>query len=330
MSILEHSHIANSQVSVETSRQQKIDRTKYLLGRTLLYLMLAVGAIIVSIPWFWMISSALKSNAELHQVPITILPEEAQWGNFREALLYDVYVQLRNAGLDINDISFSDMTESMWPKLISNTLIIATLVIFGTLASCSIVAYGFARLRWKGRGLMFFIVLATMMLPTQVILIPQYLIFTKIFGWANTWYPQIVPAFFGSAWAIFLLRQFMLNIPREIDESARLDGCSDLQLYWHIILPLTRPALGAIAIFTFGAVWNDLFTPLLYIRDLRELGNVATGLSSMRQVTSLFGGMFPRDELTMAAALVISLPMVLVFFIFQKQYIQGVVITGVK
>jgi len=330
MSMLERRSTAEVIPPDFDARQRMTDLVWHRMGRVALYATLAVGGMIVSIPWFWMIMSALKSNAELHRVPITILPDELQWGNFHEALFHDVYVRVRNAGLDVDSIALADLAQSMWQRLIGNTLIIAVFVIIGTLASSSLVAYGFSRLHWKGRGLMFFIVLATMMLPTQVILIPQYLIFTQIFGWANTWYPQIVPAFFGSAWAIFLLRQFMLTIPNEIDEAGQMDGCNEMQLYWHIILPMTRPALGAIAIFTFGMVWNDLFTPLLYIRNLRELGNVATGLSSMRQITALFGGMFPRDELTMAAALIISLPLVVVFFVFQKYYIQGVVITGIK
>jgi ABC-type glycerol-3-phosphate transport system permease component len=162
-----------------------------------------------------------------------------------------------------------------------------------------------------------------------VTLIPQYLIFTKVFHWTNTWFPQIVPAFFAAPWAVFLLRQFMMTIPVEVDEAARLDGCNDLQLFWYIILPMCKAGLGAIAIFTFTYVWNDLFTPLLYIRNA-DLGNMATGMSALGTQLSLFGERFPRDELTMAAAVIVSLPLVIVFFVFQKQYIQGVVITGVK
>src|SRR5258708_15967846 len=184
-------------------------------------------------------------------------------------------------------------------------------------------------MRSAGRNCFVFCVLSTMMLPAQVTIIPQYIVFTKYFGWVNTWFPQIVPAFFGSAWAIFLLRQFMMTTPIDIDEAARLDGCGDLDLYWRIILPMSKPALGAIAIFSFNYVWNDFFTPLLYIRK-EELYNVAIGLASMRNAYSLGGERFPRDELTMAASAIVTLPLVIVFFAFQRQFIQGVVITGVK
>ena len=284
-----------------------------------MYLTLAIGAVIISIPWTWMILSSIKSNTELHTLPITFLPSEVHLENYIIAFFPSLGGM--RAGMTA--------ATSVWPRLFVNTLFIAACVEVGTLLSSSLVAFSFSRLRWPGRNVLFFVVLASMMLPSQVTLVPQYLIFTKVFQWTNTWYPQIVPAFFGSASAIFLLRQYMMTIPGEVDEAARLDGCNDLQLFWHIIAPLCRPAFGAIAIFVFTFVWNDLFTPLLYIRT-GELGNMATGMSSMRSAMSLFGERFPRDELSMAAAVIVSLPLVAMFFIFQKHYIQGVVITGVK
>lgn len=286
--------------------------------RLLLYLALLIGALIISLPWTWMILCSVKSNVELHAVPITIFPKEIHWDNYVTAF----YPQ---SGMRIG----VKAATSVWPRLFLNTLIIAFFVEIGTLLASSLVAFGFSHLRWRGRDTMFFVVLASMMLPSQVTLIPQYLIFTKVFNWTNTWYPQIVPAFFGAAWAIFLLRQFMMTIPGEIDEAARLDGCNEWQLFWRVIMPMCRPALGAIAIFTFTWVWNDLFTPLLYVRDA-EMGNMATGMAAMRIAHSLFGDRFPRDELSMAAAVIVSLPLIIMFFVFQKQYIQGVVITGIK
>lgn len=294
-------------------------RARKIVGRGILYLALAVGAMAISLPWTWMILSSLKSNVELHSVPITFFPKELHWDNYVTAF-FPSLGGIRAGGQSLT---------SIWPRLLLNTLIIAFFVEIGTLLSSALVAFSFSHLRWRGRNFLFFLVLASMMLPSQVTLIPQYLIFTRVFGWTNTWYPQIVPAFFGAAWAIFLLRQFMMTIPVEIDEAARLDGCNDLQLFWHVILPMCKPALGAIAIFTFTYIWNDLFTPLLYIRDA-ELGNMATGMAALRTAASLFGERFPRDELSMAAAVIVSLPLVIMFFIFQKQYIQGVVITGVK
>jgi ABC-type glycerol-3-phosphate transport system permease component len=290
-----------------------------ITGRVLIYVTLAVAAVIFSLPWTWMILSALKSNVDIHSLPIAFFPRGYHWDNFIKAF-FPAFGSMRAGEV---------AATSIWPRLLFNTLVIAAFVELGTLLSSSLVAFSFSHLHWRGRNTMFYFVLASMMLPAQVTLIPQYLIFTKIFQWTNTWYPQIVPAFFGAGASIFLLRQFMMTIPVEIDEAARLDGCSDLQLFWHVILPMTKAGLGAIAIFTFTFVWNDLFTPLLYIRDA-NLGNMATGMSSLSAAVSLYGERFPRDELTMAAAVIVSLPLVIMFFIFQKQYIQGVVITGIK
>jgi len=289
-----------------------------ITGRVLLYATLVFAAVVFSLPWTWLVFSALKSNVEIHSIPLTIFPKAIHWENFYLAFFPQSGVK---AGVTAST--------SIWPRLFANTLTIAFFVELGTLLSSSLVAFSFSHLHWRGRNLMFYLVLASMMLPAQVTLIPQYLIFTKVFKWTNTWYPQIIPTFFGAAWAIFLLRQFMMTIPVEVDEAARLDGCNDLQLFWYVILPMCKAGLGAIAIFTFTFVWNDLWTPLLYVRDA-NLGNMATGMASLGQAFSLYGERFPRDELTMAGAVIVSLPLVIMFFVFQKQYIQGVVITGVK
>jgi len=309
-------HVSESSKVDSGRRAWTGPRARKAIGRATLYFIIAVGAVIVSLPWAWMIASSLKSNLEIHSFPIYFLPEKPVWNNYWEVIYYGGY-QANNPGT------------SPWPRYFLNTIIIAVFVEIGVVLSSAFVAFSFARLRWRWRNKLFFVVLATMMLPAQVTLVPQYLLYTQVFHWGNTWLPQIVPAFFGSAWAIFLLRQYMMQIPIEIDESARLDGCGDWGLFWRLILPMTKPALGAIAIFTFSGVWNDLFTPLLYIRD-KELMNVAIGLSAMRSMGSLFGYRFPRDELAMAASVLVAMPLVVLFFIFQKYYIQGVVITGVK
>jgi ABC-type glycerol-3-phosphate transport system permease component len=286
-----------------------------------LYGTLLVGAIIISIPWTWMILSALKTSIELHDVPLKVLPAIPQWGNFYTAF----FLSPDQGAGPITSVAQS----SVWVRYFFNTLVIAAFVELGTLFSNSLVAFSFSRLQWPGRNILFFAALATMMLPEQVTIIPKYIVFANYFHWVNTWFPIILPAFFGSAWAIFLLRQFMMTTPIEIDEAARLDGCNDFDLYWRIAMPMTKPALGAIAIFTFNYVWNDFFTPLLYIRK-ETLYNVALGMAAMRNAYSLWGERFPRDELTMAAAAIVTLPPVILFFAFQRQFIQGVVITGVK
>lgn len=296
-------------------------RTAKSLRRVVLYVVLVVGAAIISIPWTWMILSALKTNLELHAVPLRALPAVPQWANFYTAFFLAPSQGLGPGG----QVSQS----SAWIRYFLNTLIIGAFVELGTLLSNSLVAFSFSRLRWPGRNILFFFVLSTMMLPAQVTIIPQYIVFANYFHWVDTWFPLILPTFFGSAWAIFLLRQFMMTTPIEIDEAARLDGCSDLDLFWRVVLPMSKPALGAIAIFTFNYVWNDFFTPLLYIRK-EALYNVALGLAGMRSAYSLWGERFPRDELTMAASAIVTLPLVFLFFAFQRQFIQGVVITGVK
>jgi ABC-type glycerol-3-phosphate transport system permease component len=298
------------------------DRARMYAGRVVLYLILAVGAVVVTLPVAWMIMSSLKSNVEIHSFPLHFFPAKAVWMNYAEVLYYGWTGPIAEAGTKA-------AMNSLWPRYFLNTSIIAVFVLIGTLFSNALVAFSFSRLRWRFRNQAFFVVLATMMLPGQVTMIPTYIIFTRIFHWTDTWLPQIVPAFFGSAWAIFLLRQFMMTIPVEIDESARLDGCGDWTLFWNLILPMSKPALGAIAIFTFTGVWNDMFTPLLYIRK-PELMNVAIGLANMRTMGALSGLRFPRDELQMAAALIVSIPLIILFFVFQRSYIQGVVITGVK
>jgi ABC-type glycerol-3-phosphate transport system permease component len=310
---------ASTRAVATTSRAWTTDRMRKVLGRAVLYTTIAVGSVLISLPWAWMIMSSLKSNVEIHSFPLYFFPQKPVWKNYLEVLYYGWS----------GPVSEGSGMGSLWPRYFLNTTIIAVFVLIGTLFSNALVAFSFARLRWRWRNPLFFVVLATMMLPGQVTMIPMYLVFAKVFKWINTWYPQIVPAFFGSAWAIFLLRQFMMTIPIEIDESARLDGCNDWTLFWRMILPMSAPALGAIAIFTFNGVWNDMFTPLLYIRK-PELMNVAIGLSNMRTMGALFGQRFPRDELAMAASVVVSLPLIILFFLFQRYYIQGVVITGVK
>lgn len=295
-------------------------RTRKVVGRVVLYLAIIVGAIFVSIPWTWTVLSSLKGNIEVHNFPPTILPRVWRFDNYITAISGAYMVK-------------PEGWTNPWPRLLGNTLFIALCVEIGTLLSNSFVAFGFSRLRWRLRNPLFFAMLATMFLPSQVTMIPTYFVFVKYFHWTNTWYPQILPAFFASAGTVFLLRQFMMTIPVEMDEAARLDGCSDLGLFFRIIMPMSKPALGAIAILTFQYVWNDFFTPLLYIRDPKMM-NMAWGIASARMITEgLSGGaakLMTRDELSMAFAVMGSLPIVILFFIFQRYYIQGIVITGVK
>jgi ABC-type glycerol-3-phosphate transport system permease component len=193
----------------------------------------------------------------------------------------------------------------------------------GELISCSFIAYGFARLRAPGRNFFFMLILATLIIPNEVTLIPQYALFYSL-GWTNSFKPLIVPAWFGSAYLIFLLRQFYMGIPREYDEAAIIEGAGHLHIWSRIILPLSKPALGAVAIMSFIFHWNTFQGPLIYLSD-NELFTVSLGLSMFR---TPFGG--TPWHLYMAASLVTILPCVIVFFIAQRYFIQGIVVSGVK
>jgi ABC-type glycerol-3-phosphate transport system permease component len=212
-------------------------------------------------------------------------------------------------------------TKYRWNYLF-NSVYLVVLTIIGQMFACSMVAYAFARLKWPGRDILFGVLLATMMLPPQVTMIPVFMIFRDI-GWYNTLKPLWAPSFFGAAFFIFLLRQFMRSIPAEIEEAAKLDGCGFFGIYWRIILPLMKPALAAVAIFTFMATWNDFMGPLIYVNDQR-LYPLALGLFNFRTQHGSELGML------MAASTMVTLPVIAVFFLAQKYFIQGITLTGMK
>ena len=203
-----------------------------------------------------------------------------------------------------------------------NSVTLVVLNILGQLFACSLVAYAFSRMRWPGRDVIFVVLLCTMMLPAQVTMVPVFLIVRKL-HWYNTLTPLWLPSFFGSAFFIFLLRQFFMTIPRDLEDAAKIDGCSYFGLYWRIMLPLVRPALAAVAIFQFLGSWNDFMGPLIYINDLR-LTPLSLGLFQFQQEHTAEWGML------MAGSLLMTLPAIAIFFFAQKHFIQGVTLTGLK
>src|SRR5262245_8978178 len=223
------------------------------LGRLLLLIVVGSGSIIFMLPFAWMVSTSYKSTALVYVFPPIWIPDKLHWENYVEAW---------------NRLPFLTFYK--------NTLIIVLFNQVGTLLSSSLVAYGFARLRFRGRDFLFLLVLSTLMLPAQVTLIPTYFIFSKL-GWVNSLKPLIVPVFFGSAFNIFLLRQYFMTISPELDDAAKIDGCSFFGIYWRIILPLSKPALGVVAIFQFTYDWNDFFNPLIYINSPKTFP-IALGL----------------------------------------------------
>ncbi|PYK58428.1 MAG: hypothetical protein DME43_11545, partial [Verrucomicrobia bacterium] len=212
-------------------------------------------------------------------------------------------------------------------RYVGTGLFLVILNLIGTLFSCSLAAYAFARLPWPGRGICFAALLGTMMIPAQVTMIPQFLIMQKL-GWYNTLKPLWVMSFFGSAFSIFLLRQFLKGIPRDLEDAARLDGCGFLRIYWHIMLPLVRPTLLVIAIFTFLATWNDFMGPLIYLADQR-LYPLSFGLYAF-QIQSLQPGTSAGIGMLMAGSLLMMLPVIAIFFFAQRYFLQGVALTGMK
>ena len=273
------------------------------LQRVALYAVLALGAVVFALPFLWMVSTAFKPPWQVMIYPPQWIPAEIWWPNFTDswgALDFGVFYR--------------------------NTVFVTLMNIVGTLISTSMVAFAFARMRFRGRNTLFLLVLSTMMLPTQVTLIPTYVLFSRL-GWINTFVPLILPIWLAGgptgAFNVFLLRQFFLTIPREIDDAAKIDGAGYFSIYSRIILPMSRPALGIIAIFTFTNNWNDFFTPLIYINTTDKY-TVALALRFYQ--TRLDVQMGPL----MAQSLVALVPVLIIFFIAQKRYVQGIVVTGVK
>ena len=203
-----------------------------------------------------------------------------------------------------------------------NTVFVCVMVVVGTVVSSVLPAYGFARLQWKGRDALFFVMLATLMLPQQVTMLPVFMLFRTL-HWTGTYLPLVVPPFFGSAFSIFLLRQFFRTIPQELSDAARMDGCSEARILWGIIVPLSAPAIATVILFAFIGAWTDFINPLVYLTDERSY-TLAVGLQT-------FVGRHASEwNLLMAASAVVTLPMLVVFFLAQRTFIEGIALTGVK
>lgn len=263
----------------------------FSVGKFLKYLFLILLSIVFIIPFIYMISIALASDYTANTASFTIFPHEFQFDNFVRIF-----------------------KEGQVPVWVKNSLILTFFNTSFTLVSSSLVAYGFARFRAKGKTLLFMLMLSTMMIPTQVTLIPQFVFFRKI-GWMNTMLPLIIPAMFGSPFYIFLLRQFIMRIPASLDEAAMIDGLSYFGIYRKIILPLIKPALSAVAIFSIMGNWNWFFEPMIYLNDPAKYP-LAIGV----QVLSKTGhtGQLPLWNLMMSASMILVLPMILIYFFGQK------------
>jgi multiple sugar transport system permease protein len=274
-------------------------RRQEQVGKAIALLVLCAIAVLFIVPLLWMFVTSLKPLQDVFNP--TWIPRPAVWANYPAAL-----------------------TSSPFALYFRNTLIITSVSVIGNVLSSSLVAYSFARLRYPGRELVFTLVLATLLLPGIVTLVPTYILFSKM-HWVNTFLPLTVPSFLGGgAFNIFLLRQFFRTIPRDMDEAAIIDGASYLKIWWQVILPMSLPALGIIAIFHFIFEWNDFFDPLIYLSN-NNLWTVALGLAGFQAAY----GATPYN-LLMAASLVAVLPCIVLFFLAQRYFVQGIVVSGVK
>lgn len=252
------------------------------------------------LPWVWMISTSLKNPEELSVYPPVWIPDPIRWDNYILAF-----------------------QEASLANYIVNTLLIAIPSVIGAVASNALVAYGFARVRWPGRDTVFGIVLATLILPGFVTFIPLYLVFRNL-NWINSFLPLIVPNFLGNPFFIFLLRQFLMTLPEELSDAARVDGASEFRIFLQIIMPLAKPALAVVALFQFIGSWNDYFGPLIYLSD-KALYTISLGIANMQ---SSYG--FMNFAWIMAATCMSVLPIVILFFFAQRSFIEGIALTGLK
>ena len=281
------------------AKRSSVVRARRVMRSVFTHAVLLTLGITFMLPFLWMVTSSVKPDAELFQIPPTLIPQHFQPSNYLEA---------------VRQISFA--------VYLKNSAVFALLTMLGSVLSNAPIAYGFSRIRWRGRDVVFVVVIATMMLPFQVRMIPLYVAFGQI-GWLDSLLPLVVPTFFGNAFFIFLLRQFMLTLPTDLDDSARIDGCSEIGIFRRIVLPLSKPAITVVALFQMMWAWHDFIGPLIYLRD--ESGyTLSVGLQLY------FTQHGAEWALLMAAATMFTLPMVIVFFFAQRAFIEGIALTGIK
>ncbi|MCC6801909.1 MAG: carbohydrate ABC transporter permease [Anaerolineae bacterium] len=268
----------------------------------ILYAILLAASLFFLFPVAWMTGTSLKTIDEVGQPQLNLLPAVPQWENYTKLL---------------NDDAFY--------RAYANSLFVVTMVLVGTVASIALVAYAFSRLEWKGRNVVFALMLGTLMLPAQATLVPQYVLFYNL-GWIRTFNPITIPGFFaGGAALIFLLRQFMLTLPKELDEAAMIDGANPLQIWWYIILPLCRPAIATITVFLFVGQWNNLVQPLIYL----QRAELYTMPIYVAQKNNLQDAPLPWQDV-MAASVLFVIPVLVVFFFTQRYFVEGITMTGSK
>jgi multiple sugar transport system permease protein len=285
-------HIGKASSAMKTLPWRKIIRI-------VAQLLLVIGALSMVLPFIWMLLTSLKVRGEVFTMPLRWLPAVPQWQNYPKA-----------------------MSMAPFPRYFLNSAIMALFITLGRLVVCSMSGYAFSRLRWPGRDTVFLIYLITMMIPSQVTLIPSYLIIYWM-HWINTYYALIIPGI-ASAFGTFLLRQFFITLPTELEDAARIDGCNRLRVLWNVILPLSKPALSALALFTFMGAWNDFLWPLL-VTQTDTMRTVQVGLSVFKD--QFYVIQWPE---LMAGTTLVTIPVIVVYFFAQRQFIEGIAMTGLK
>jgi ABC-type glycerol-3-phosphate transport system permease component len=288
-------------------RSRLAEQMPHVLWRITLYVLLLLLALAFSIPSAWTLVGSIKKVSEILLIPPILWPAQPQWGNYVRVFQVAPY----------------------W-TFFQNTIIISASSAIGQVFSASLVGYGFARFRFPGRGPLFLLVLSTLMLPPELLMVPQFLLYKQL-GWLDTWLPLIVPNFLGGgAFFVFLFRQFFMTIPLDIDEAGRLDGAGAFRIFWSLVAPLCAPAWAAAAIISFLSHWNDFINPLIYLNTLDKY-TLSLGLAFFRTggVGSMPSGE-PREHLLMAASVIMTAPVIVVFFALQRYFIKGVVMSGIK
>lgn len=271
-----------------------------LVQQIVLYALILSGSLIMLVPLLWLLSSSFKDTARIFIYPPQWIPDPWRAENYSKVFEQIPFVRF------------------YW-----NTILVTGLAVAGQIVSASLVAFGFARLRFPGRDLLFLVLLSTIMIPYHVTLIPTFVLF-RLLGWLDTYAPLILPYWLGGgAFYVFLLRQFYMRLPLELDDAARIDGASTFGIYWRVILPQAKPALGVVAVFTFLSHWNDFFNPLIYL-NTTEKYTLALGINLFR------GYQTTQWNLLMAASVMVTVPCILLYAFAQRYFIQGIVFTGLK
>lgn len=268
----------------------------------ILYAILLAASLFFLFPMAWMAGTSLKTIEEVGQPQLNLLPANPQWNNYAKLLQEDTFY-----------------------RAYTNSVFVVSVVLVGTVTSIALVAYAFSRLEWKGRGVVFALMMGTLMLPAQATLVPQYVLFHNL-GWIRTFNPITIPGFFaGGAALIFLVRQFMLSIPRELDEAAMIDGANPLQIWWYVIMPLSRPAIATITVFLFVGQWNNLINPLIYL----QRAELFTMPIYVAQKNNLQESPIPWQDI-MAASVLFIIPVLVIFILTQRYFVEGITMTGTK